>query len=136
MGGFGFFFSLSLCLSAPHTYSDSQRDRRELENITVAQLTFHNRFQIFLELEFQQRYVTVIVSNNFLRQVNSASVIVLKSRRSLRFQNAFKNSVSEASELVSTKTLITKAFLPPSRYLRNINKRGGRCTMGLCPCSI
>ena len=40
---------------------------------------------------------------------NRALVIVLESRQFLRLWNAFKNSLFEASELVSTTTPITKA---------------------------
>ena len=39
---------------------------------------------------------------------NRALAVVLQSRHFLRLRNAFKNSVAEASKLVSTKTLLLK----------------------------
>ena len=41
---------------------------------------------------------------------NRALIIVLKSRQFLGLPNAFKNSVFEASKLVSTKTLLLKHY--------------------------
>ena len=62
MGGSG--LSLSLSLSAVRTYSDSQRDRRELENITV---TLHTCFQsISIRVTAASRYSICL---HYLRNV-------------------------------------------------------------------
>ena len=54
-------------------------------------------------------YISEIVLELFRERRNRALVILLyKSRRFLRARNAFKNSVFEASKLVSTKTLLLK----------------------------